>query len=243
MWLRTLLSFWLVSTPSYAFACAMPVKQFSPTIGQFDQIIIGTVSQVRPTKWLLEATMTIAATALGTRKSGVTKLRWPKLEPLCGAPSPLLRQGDEVAIYLDHKFKTETIAGWLLLSTAVEADPRLMRAAPEFVRKNRVLLIKQYGGGPIPRGNPKSWITTDDYPTGALHGGLHGLVSIQATVDDRGRTTGCNVIRSSSSSLLDNLTCKIFLRRARYRPPIIPEERLAKFKYRWVAPAIGTRTH
>jgi periplasmic protein TonB len=70
----------------------------------------------------------------------------------------------------------------------------------------------------VPKGNPGGWATNDDYPPGAQREGVEGTTSFRLEVDSAGRVTGCSVTGSSGSSELDNTTCKLVSRRARFTP-------------------------
>jgi protein TonB len=72
--------------------------------------------------------------------------------------------------------------------------------------------------GAIPAGDRAAWVTTDDYPTAALREGREGSVGIDVTIDEKGRVSGCTVTASSGSDLLDQATCKLYSRRARFTP-------------------------
>ncbi|EQB32842.1 energy transducer TonB [Sphingobium ummariense] len=69
-----------------------------------------------------------------------------------------------------------------------------------------------------PRGNPASWATTDDYPSRALREGQQGTTGFRLEVGADGRVTSCTVTQSSGSSELDDATCKLVTRRARFTP-------------------------
>ncbi|MBW6524930.1 TonB family protein [Sphingomonas sp. RHCKR47] len=67
-------------------------------------------------------------------------------------------------------------------------------------------------------GNRSSWITTEDYPAAALRAEDEGVVSLTVQVGSDGRVTGCSVTASSGSATLDNATCRLYQRRARFEP-------------------------
>ena len=71
---------------------------------------------------------------------------------------------------------------------------------------------------PQPRGEAQSYFSRDDYPAAALGSGAHGRVSVMLRIDTQGRITDCHVLRSSGSSILDQATCNIMHRRARFTP-------------------------
>jgi len=70
----------------------------------------------------------------------------------------------------------------------------------------------------VPKGNPGSWATPDDYPPRALREEREGVTGFSVTVGTDGRVTGCSVTRSSGSPDLDDAACKLITRRARFTP-------------------------
>lgn len=69
-----------------------------------------------------------------------------------------------------------------------------------------------------PRGNPASWVTTDDYPSRALREEREGVTAVAFEITADGRVENCRVTSSSGSSDLDEATCRNLTRRARYKP-------------------------
>jgi protein TonB len=57
-----------------------------------------------------------------------------------------------------------------------------------------------------------------DYPRGAEEQGLAGTVAISFRVRTDGRVGDCKVVASSGHALLDNLTCRLYSERFRFRP-------------------------
>ena len=72
--------------------------------------------------------------------------------------------------------------------------------------------------GAVPRGNPGSWATTNDYPSRALREEREGTTGFRVTVGPDGRVTDCQITSSSGHSDLDEATCSNIRRRARFRP-------------------------
>lgn len=72
--------------------------------------------------------------------------------------------------------------------------------------------------GASPRGRRANWITTEDYPGSAQRAGEEGTTAIKVQIDSDGRVTACTVTASSGSSALDDATCKLYQRRARFNP-------------------------
>ncbi|NUQ17776.1 MAG: energy transducer TonB [Sphingomonas sp.] len=60
----------------------------------------------------------------------------------------------------------------------------------------------------------------DDYPAEAVRNRWQGDVVVELTVGGEGRATACNVVRSSGYKVLDDATCTIMVRRARFMPPV-----------------------
>ena len=70
----------------------------------------------------------------------------------------------------------------------------------------------------VPRGQPQSWVTNDDYPASALRAGEQGTTGFRLEIDPTGRVTRCTVTQSSGSTVLDSATCSLITRRARFTP-------------------------
>jgi protein TonB len=68
------------------------------------------------------------------------------------------------------------------------------------------------------KGDLRSLFSGDDYPAIAQARGEQGTVRAELAVDDRGRVTGCSIRQSSGFAALDNATCRILQRRARFTP-------------------------
>lgn len=66
------------------------------------------------------------------------------------------------------------------------------------------------------KGNRASWITNDDYPPSALRAAEEGTVGISVRVGTDGRVSSCEVTASSGSSALDQATCRLYGRNARF---------------------------
>lgn len=71
---------------------------------------------------------------------------------------------------------------------------------------------------PMLRGNLSSLITDDDYPSSSLRNGEAGRVTVRLHVNDSGRADGCEIAISSGYHTLDEATCRLLVRRARYFP-------------------------
>lgn len=71
-----------------------------------------------------------------------------------------------------------------------------------------------------PRGNPGNWVTSHDYPSRALRDELEGATRFRLIVSADGRASHCEVRESSGALALDQATCTIIKRRARFTPAL-----------------------
>lgn len=89
---------------------------------------------------------------------------------------------------------------------AVTVDPPALPKAPSKAT------------GVLARGDRNQWITTDDYPPSALRGEEQGVVAIALRIAADGRIDSCTVTASSGHVALDQATCRLYQRRARFTP-------------------------
>ena len=71
-----------------------------------------------------------------------------------------------------------------------------------------------------PRGAPQGWVLDNDYPASSLWEHQEGAVGFRLDVGPDGRTVGCAVTASSGHSMLDERTCSLLRRRARFYPAL-----------------------
>ncbi|MEO6716180.1 MAG: energy transducer TonB [Novosphingobium sp.] len=94
--------------------------------------------------------------------------------------------------------------------------------------------------GAVPKGNPGSWATTNDYPSRALREEREGTASFRVAVGPDGRVTDCQITGSSGHADLDAATCENVRRRARFAPAMDGEGNPTTGTYsnrvRWVIP-------
>lgn len=69
-----------------------------------------------------------------------------------------------------------------------------------------------------PIGNPGDWFPRDSYPPAAKAAGQEGRTQFSVDIDAAGRITGCNIIQSSGSELLDSTTCIQLISNGRFSP-------------------------
>jgi periplasmic protein TonB len=72
----------------------------------------------------------------------------------------------------------------------------------------------------VPGADRMRWITSDDYPIAALREEATGTVAIAATIGADGKVRSCEVTASSGSALLDQTTCRLYIRRAHFAPAL-----------------------
>ncbi len=63
-------------------------------------------------------------------------------------------------------------------------------------------------------------LSSDDYPWAALRTATQGRVIARIEVSAEGRATDCVTVATSGSAEIDATTCRVILRRARFRPAI-----------------------
>lgn len=94
--------------------------------------------------------------------------------------------------------------------------------------------------GAVPKGNPGSWATTNDYPSRALREERAGTTGFKVSVGADGRVTDCQITSSSGHADLDEATCANVRRRARFTPATDGEGQPTSGTYsnrvRWVIP-------
>jgi len=64
------------------------------------------------------------------------------------------------------------------------------------------------------------WVTREDYPAEAKRANQQGTVYFTLDIDVCGRPSACRVTRSSGYAILDDATCPILMRRARFQPAL-----------------------
>lgn len=74
------------------------------------------------------------------------------------------------------------------------------------------------GQGPEPIGAVASWFPEDSYPPAARAAGQAGRTAFSLDIDPLGRVTGCNIVETSGSELLDSTTCSQAILNGRFKP-------------------------
>ncbi|WP_394731016.1 TonB family protein [Altererythrobacter sp. GH1-8] len=70
----------------------------------------------------------------------------------------------------------------------------------------------------IPRGDPSRWITDSDYKSRWIREGFSGRASFSLQISKQGRVEKCSITRSTGHSVLDQATCALITKRARFEP-------------------------
>lgn len=66
------------------------------------------------------------------------------------------------------------------------------------------------------KGSLTALFSNDDYPQSAIRSEEQGTTAVSLSIGPDGRVSGCNITSSSGSSALDQATCNIIKRRARF---------------------------
>lgn len=61
---------------------------------------------------------------------------------------------------------------------------------------------------------------SEDYPDDLLKRGIQGWVGVVLSVDERGQATDCRAVETSGTPTLDETTCTIMRKRAKFRPAL-----------------------
>lgn len=70
----------------------------------------------------------------------------------------------------------------------------------------------------LPKNAPSSWIRDRDYRSTWIRRELQGTASFQLGIGANGKVSDCRVTRSTGHSALDDATCKLISKRARFNP-------------------------
>ncbi|MDZ4307797.1 TonB family protein [Allopontixanthobacter sp.] len=69
-----------------------------------------------------------------------------------------------------------------------------------------------------PRNDPGAWVTTSDYRSSWINRELTGTAAFKVEVGTNGRAVSCLITRSSGHDALDQATCDLISKRARFEP-------------------------
>lgn len=103
----------------------------------------------------------------------------------------------------------------VLNTSPVPPPPVITPTAPPAPAPPAPPKISQQAGA---RGDPSQWVTSDDYPPGALREEREGVTKVSWQINEQGRIENCQVVSSSGSPDLDETACRVLTRRGRYSP-------------------------
>ncbi|ATY31406.1 TonB family protein [Sphingomonas psychrotolerans] len=83
-----------------------------------------------------------------------------------------------------------------------------------------VPLVPDLAARAKPQGDPSLWMGEDDYPRAAWRAEQQGHVGVLLRIGADGRVSDCSLLASSGSKLLDERSCTLMTRRARFIPAI-----------------------
>lgn len=69
-----------------------------------------------------------------------------------------------------------------------------------------------------PRNDPGAWVTTNDYRSSWINREMIGTTGFKVQVGTNGRAESCLITRSSGHDALDQATCALISKRARFQP-------------------------
>lgn len=110
--------------------------------------------------------------------------------------------------------RTNTVAP-PIISTPVAPPPVITPRAPPAPPAPPAPRVSQAAKA---KGNLLALFSNDDYPASALRNEEQGTTAVRLTIGPDGRVSDCAITSSSGSSALDNATCNILRRRARFTP-------------------------
>ncbi len=76
--------------------------------------------------------------------------------------------------------------------------------------------------GAKPRNDPSAWISTDDYRSSWINREMTGTARFRLEIAANGRVTNCTITGSTGHSALDQATCQLLERRAKFQPGASP---------------------
>ena len=99
----------------------------------------------------------------------------------------------------------------------------------------------------LPKAEIAKLFTDQDYPNKLVEKGIQGSVCALLTIDSNGAVTACRAIESSRTVELDELTCAIFRKRARYAPAIDKTGKAVSapsyFRVNWMVEGSGSGSY
>lgn len=69
-----------------------------------------------------------------------------------------------------------------------------------------------------PRNDPARWVTDSDYRSRWIREGLQGTARFRLEIAANGKVSDCTITQSTGHAVLDQATCELIVRRARFSP-------------------------
>ena len=104
-----------------------------------------------------------------------------------------------------------------IVSVPTPPPPVITPTAPPAPPPPPVRTVSKQAGA---KGDPAQWVTSDDYPPGALREEREGVTKVSWQINEQGRIENCQVVASSGSPDLDETACRVLTRRGRYSPAL-----------------------
>lgn len=109
----------------------------------------------------------------------------------------------------------------------LEIAPTGMPKAIEALSKCEADLLKTWGMDEVAQASlakaPErigNFFKADDYPTDLVDQGVQGTVGVVMNVDDHGQLTNCRIVETSGTPELDEATCGVLRKRAKFNPAV-----------------------
>lgn len=90
----------------------------------------------------------------------------------------------------------------------------------------------------VPATDPSTWIGTDDYPSTALAARAEGVTSVRLDISEQGTPEKCTITNSSGNTALDEVSCKLLMKRAQFRVPSNSADQIFSTNIQWKIPPV-----
>lgn len=102
------------------------------------------------------------------------------------------------------------------IAAILSANVQAQEAQP--IQSEALIKDTDVATDPVPTGNPGTWATPSDYPSRALREAREGVTRFRLEVNSAGRVQSCIITSSSGHADLDETTCSLLSRQARFEP-------------------------
>lgn len=166
------------------------------------------------------------SSADGSKKGFASRFDSKFMSDFAAGRSLIIYRGELLVDQLSLKGTAAGVAMVRRCMSALKADKaaaererqRLAHIADDpFAVKQTKTEVAQFGTEqPTPRSPPSAWVSDADYPSRAQREGRQGVTGYRLEVAADGRVTNCTVTASSGHPDLDEATCLIIPKRARF---------------------------